>query len=257
MVSSSHPAPAEPALANFPTNRQADKLASTPCNAAKRPTLAYPAGKPSACCARLHPAPALAVSFSPYPGVNQETTYCTRGTRPPQRQPPPAEPAPPTRAGCLFSPYPRNRRTMPPLRSPPDLTPPLAHLYPAAPLLRPALTALPGGKPKTHPPAEPVPAAPAPPASANVHTSSHPTAPGESPPERNVVSSSHPPFKYPATRGTRTTHPRRLPPNPPPHSAITPQHLFTPTPSLLLPRGKPPPTLQRSPLCYPPPPVSW
>ena len=73
--------PAEPALANFPTNRQADKLASTPCNAAKRPTLAYPAGKPSACCARLHPAPALAVSSSPYPGVNQETTYCTRGTR--------------------------------------------------------------------------------------------------------------------------------------------------------------------------------
>lgn len=68
-------------LPNKSTSRQADKLASTPCNAAKRPTLAYPAGKPSACCARLHPAPALAVSSSPYPGVNQETTYCTRGTR--------------------------------------------------------------------------------------------------------------------------------------------------------------------------------
>lgn len=135
--------PPPPALADsfhttHPRNPAPDKLASwqaPPCNAAKRPTLAYPAGKPSACCARLHPAPALAVFSSPYPGVNQETTYCTRGTR--------------------------------------------------------------------------------------------------------------------------TTNPRRMPPNPPPHSAITPQHLFTPTPSLLLPRGKPPPTLQRSPLCYPPPPVSW
>lgn len=108
---SSHPAPAEPVPANFPTNRQADKLASTPCNAAKRPTLAYPAGKPSACCARLHPAPALAVSSSPYPGVNQETTYCTRGTRPPQRQPPPAEPphhapAPPASANVHTSSHP-------------------------------------------------------------------------------------------------------------------------------------------------------
>lgn len=139
-----------------------------------------------------HPAPPTAHSLHHHTLCSPPdlTPARTRGT-------PPAEPTPPTRAGCLFSPYPRNRRTMPRLRSPPDLTPPLAHLYPAAPLLRPALTALPGGKSKTHPPAEPVPAAPAPPASANVHTSSHPTAPGESPPERNVVSSSHPPSNTP------------------------------------------------------------
>ena len=38
-------------------------------------------------------------------------------SRPPQRQPPPAEPtpAPSTRAGCLFSPYPRNPRQLHPL----------------------------------------------------------------------------------------------------------------------------------------------
>ena len=220
------PPPVEPALANFPTNRQADKLASrqvgnprTPARARLHPVFAPPAAphrpppaeprtlssltrrvnqKPttsSSSC--LHPPPhhapaALARqqqttnpqepgggAAPPPPIAAKPSTLQHR--RPLQRQPPPAEPAPPTRAGCFFSPYPRNRRTMPPPRSPPDLTPPLAHLYPAAPLLRPALTVLPGGKPKTHPPAEPVPAAPAPPASANVHTSSHPTAPGESP----------------------------------------------------------------------------
>lgn len=153
-----------------------------------------------------HPAPPTAHSLHHHTLCSPPdlTPARTRGT-------PPAEPTPPTRAGCLFSPYPRNRRTMPRLRSPPDLTPPLAHLYPAAPLLRPALTALPGGKSKTHPPAEPVPAAPAPPASANVHTSSHPTAPGESPPSV-TWSVHHTPLQIPR-------HPRN--PHHPPAPAAT------------------------------------
>lgn len=105
---------------------------------------------------------------SPYPRVNQETTYCTTASCPrcarrvllllPPGRPNPASAPPSTHHQQQGSPRRNAAKASHPLAilfsypagKPMPARPALAHLYPAALLLRPAL-ALPGGKPKTHP----------------------------------------------------------------------------------------------------------
>jgi len=130
----------------------------------------YPAGRPNA-AKTSHPHLPRRANRPPAPSSSSLHPPCIRCARPqPQPHPHPANspslqlpdksksrqvgklaswqtlppsPAPPTRAGCpSFLSYPAGK--------PMPARPALAHLYPAALLLRPAL-ALPGGKPKTHP----------------------------------------------------------------------------------------------------------
>ena len=145
-----------------PTNRKVGKLApttgrgsTTPPNAAKtsHPHLPRRANRPPApsssslhppCirCARPQPHPHPHPANSPSLQLPDKSKSRQVGKLASWQTLPPS-PAPPTRAGCpSFLSYPAGK--------PMPARPALAHLYPAALLLRPAL-ALPGGKPKTHP----------------------------------------------------------------------------------------------------------
>ena len=116
--SSSHPAPAEPVPANFPTNRQADKLvtlAPPPCIRSPPPAAPHRPHprNPAPCflaCDRpptpTPPPPALAAFFSLTPPVSHLSTPPKAPRTPPafllRAPPPPAEPAPCIRCARLL-----------------------------------------------------------------------------------------------------------------------------------------------------------